>query len=185
MPVYIALLRGINVGGHNKVNMAELRALCAPLKFRCAQTYVQSGNLVFSSNERDRAAVTEKLRDAIHKNFGCRPEIILRTGAEIADIINANPFVRRQGLEPAKLLVSFMAGEPSTEARRKLGELKSYPEEFHAGSRELYIYFPNGMGKSKFPWATLDKVLGVATTGRNWNTVLKLKEMAEAVEAAK
>jgi uncharacterized protein (DUF1697 family) len=178
MPTFVALLRGVNVGGHNKVNMAELRALCGALKLTSVETYVQSGNLVFTSEERDLGAITAKLQNAIHKKFGCRPDIILRTARELREIIAANPFAKRPNLEPAKLLVSFLAGKPAAEARNKLDRLAPGPEEVHAGERELYIYFPNGMGKSKFPWAALNKVLGVPATGRNWNTVLKLSEMA-------
>ncbi len=179
MPVFIALLRGVNLGAHNKVNMAELRSLCTSLKFRDAQTYIQSGNLIFATDERSPSAIGVKLQAAIHKKFVCRPEIVLRTPAELREVVAGNPFAKRRDVNPAKLLVSFLAAEPSAEAGAKLRALKPNPEELHIRPRELYIYFPNGMGRSKFPWATLDKLLGVPATGRNWNTVLKLLEMSE------
>lgn len=180
MPVLIALLRGVNLGGHNRIAMAELRKLCEPLKFRDAQTYLQSGNLIFTTAERDNRQIAAKLQNAIQRRFACRPEIILRTQPELAEVVRASPFTQRRGLDPAKLLVSFLSGEPSPEARARLDELKGFPEEFCAMRRELYIYFPNGLGKSRFPWATLHRLLGVEATGRNWNTVLKLHALATA-----
>jgi uncharacterized protein (DUF1697 family) len=182
MGVIVAMLRGVNVGGRNLIAMADLRALCAGLKLRDAQTYVQSGNVVFRTDERDRAMLATRLEKAIERKCGFRPSVILRTAAELKRVIARNPLAKRRGVEPAKLLVSFLAGEPDAEARRKVREMKPDPEEIWIEGSELYIYFPNGMGKSKVPWSRMDKILGVAGTGRNWNSVLKLLEMAEAME---
>jgi len=183
MGVMVAMLRGVNVGGRNRIGMAELRSLCAGLKLRDAQTYVQSGNVVFRTEERDRAALAKRLESAIEKKCGFRPSVILRTAAELKRVIARNPVAKRRGVEPAKLLCTFLSGEPDAEAREKIRGMKTDPEEMWIDGSELYIYFPNGAGKSKLAWSKMGEILGVAGTGRNWNSVLKLLEMAEAMEA--
>jgi uncharacterized protein (DUF1697 family) len=182
MGVIVAMLRGVNVGGHNKIKMQELRALCASLKLRNAQTYVQSGNVVFRTEERDLELLTKRMETGIGKKFGFRPSVILRTTAEMRGVIARNPFAKRRGIEPGKLLVTFLVGEPSAEAREKLREMKPEPEELRIDGREVYIYFPNGMGRSKLPWPAIGEILKTSGTGRNWNSVMKLLEMAEQME---
>ena len=183
MSVFISMLRGINVGGHNIIKMDALRELYASLKFENPQTYVQSGNVIFKSGESNLDKVAKRLQDAIEKKFKCRPEIILRTADELRRVIKKNPFAKRPNLDPAKLLVSFLASDPGNQARENLRRRKFSPEEVHVAARELYIYFPNGMGKSKLPWSSLDKILHTPATGRNWNSVNKMLEMAEAMES--
>jgi uncharacterized protein (DUF1697 family) len=185
MTVMISMLRGVNVGGHNKIKMDALRALYEFLKLRDAQTYVQSGNVIFSTDERDISRLAKRIEDGIERKFGFRPDVILRTAAEMRDVIARNPFAKRRGIEPGKLLVSFLASDPGEEARKKLRQMKCDPEELRVEGREVYIYFPNGMGRSKLPWAGLDKMLKTPATGRNWNSVTKMLEMAEKLEASK
>jgi len=182
--VIISMLRGVNVGGHNKVKMEALRALYESLKLRDAQTYVQSGNVVFRTDERDMARLAKRIEDGIERKFGFRPSVILRTAAEMREVVAKNPFGKRRGIEPGKLVVSFLASDPGEEGREKVRQMKCDPEEMWIEGRELYIYFPNGMGRSKLPWATMDKILKTPTTGRNWNSVTKMMEMAERLEAA-
>jgi len=184
MAVIISMLRGVNVGGHNKVKMEALRALYESLKLRDAQTYVQSGNVVFRTDERDMARLAKRIEDGIERKFGFRPSVILRTAAEMREVVAKNPFGKRRGIEPGKLVVSFLASDPGEEGREKVRQMKCDPEEMWIEGRELYIYFPNGMGRSKLPWATMDKILKTPTTGRNWNSVTKMMEMAERLEAA-
>jgi uncharacterized protein (DUF1697 family) len=185
MTVMISMLRGVNVGGHNKIKMDALRALYEFLELRDAQTYVQSGNVIFSTDERDISRLAKRIEDGIERKFGFRPDVILRTAAEMRDVIARNPFAKRRGIEPGKLLVSFLASDPGEEARKKLRQMKCDPEELRVEGREVYIYFPNGMGRSKLPWAGLDKMLKTPATGRNWNSVTKMLEMAEKLEASK
>ena len=184
MSVIISMLRGVNVGGHNKIKMEALRALYESLKLRDAQTYVQSGNVIFRTDERDMARLAKRIEDGIERKFGFRPDVILRTAAEVRDVIDRNPFAKRSGIEPGKLLVSFLASDPGEEAREKLRQMKCDPEELRIEEREVYIYFPNGMGRSKLPWAGLDKILKTPATGRNWNSVTKMLEMAEKLETS-
>ena len=186
MPVLISLLRGVNVTGNNQIPMESLRQLCESLGLRGAQTYIQSGNVVFKTNAKDLAALARRIEDAIEKKFGCRPGITLRTAAELKDVIARNPFARRQGIEPAKLQVHFfLTTSPSAEMQSEIVRLKAaHMEEIVFGGREMYIYFPNGQGQSKL-WPALDRALKKSATGRNWNTINKLLEMAEKMEASR
>ncbi len=184
MAVIIFMLRGVNVGGHNKIKMDALRALYESLKLRHAQTYVQSGIVIFRTDERDIARLTKRIEDGIERKFGFRPDVILRTAAEMRGVVARNPFAKRRGIEPSKLLVSFLASDPGEEAREKVRQMKCDPEELRIERRELYIHFPNGIGRSKLSWAALDKALKTPRTGRNWNSVTKMMEIAERLEAA-
>jgi uncharacterized protein (DUF1697 family) len=184
MAVIISMLRGVNVGGHNKIKMEALRALYESLKLRDAQTYVQSGNVIFRTDERDMSRLAKRIEDGIERKFGFRPDVILRTAAEMRDVVARNPFAKRRGIEPGKLLVSFLASDPGQEGREKVRQMKCDPEEMRIEGREIYIYFPNGAGRSKLNWAGLGKMLKTTATGRNWNSVTKMLEMAEKVEGS-
>ena len=104
MAVIISMLRGVNVGGHNKIKMDALRALYESMKLREAQTYVQSGNVIFRTDERDIALLTKRIEDGIERKLGFRPNVILRTAAAMREVIARNPFAKRRGIEPSKLL---------------------------------------------------------------------------------
>jgi len=183
MTVIISMLRGVNVGGHNKIKMDALRALYESLGLRDVQSYVQSGNVVFRTKERDLAALTKKIRNGIERRFGFRPEVVLRTSAELRDAIRRNPFANRRGIEPNKLLMTFLADDPGEEARANARRIKTDPEELRIDGREAYIYFPNGMARPKMSWPAIERALKTSGTGRNWNSVNKLLEIAETLEA--
>ena len=184
MPVLISMLRGVNVGGHNKIKMDDLRTLCESLKFEDPRTYVQSGNVIFRTKEKNSPDLVKKIQDAIERKFGFRPAVILRTADELRRTIAATPFAASRKLEPGKILVTFLSDEPRADANATLRGLKDYPEEIHLKGRELYIYFPNGAGKSKLPWSQVEKLLRTTGTARNWNTVTKMLAMAEEMEGA-
>src|SRR5438046_1952378 len=128
MAVIISMLRAVNVGGHNKIKMDALRALYESLKLRDAQTYVQSGNVIFRSDERDIARIAKRIEEGIERKFGFRPAVILRTAAEVRDVIASSPFAKRHEIEPGKLVVSFLAGDPGEEAREKVRQIKRSEE---------------------------------------------------------
>jgi uncharacterized protein (DUF1697 family) len=178
------MLRGVNVGGRNMIKMDALKALCVGLKLKDPQTYVQSGNVIFSSGEKDLAKLTTRIQDAIEKTVGFRPGVMLRTLAELQEVVARNPFAKRSGIEPGKLLVNFLVADPAKDARQKALAIKVGPEELHLIGREAYIYFPNGQGRSKFPWPAIERALGTSGTGRNWNSVTKMLAMAETMAAA-
>jgi uncharacterized protein (DUF1697 family) len=181
MHVYVSFLRGVNVGGHNKIKMDALRDLYRKLGFRDPRTYVQSGNVVFGAKEKNLKA--KILEDAIEKTFGFRPGVILRTATELKKTVNGNPFAKRDGINPGLLLVSFLADMPAKQGLDALEALPVRTEELHIAGSEIFIYFPDGMGRSKFPWASMDKILKMTVTGRNFRTVTTLLKMAEEMEA--
>jgi len=183
MPILVCLLRGVNVGGHAKIEMDALRKLFTSLKFQEPQTYIQSGNIIFKTVEQDISRIAKRIQQGIEKHFDCCPEVMLRSTQELRAVISSNPFKKRTDIEPSKLLVSFLAAEPAKHAAKNLAALAIGPEEVHLVGRELYIYFPNGAGKSKLPWARLDKALETQGTGRNWNSVTKILEIAERLES--
>lgn len=183
MPVLICFLRGINVGGHAIIKMEALRALFVSLKFEQPRTYVQSGNVIFKTRERDMELVATRIKQAIEKEFACSPAVVLRSVADLRAVASSNPFAKRSNIEPAKLLVFFLAARPGRNAAEKLRRLAIQPEELHLMGRELFVYFPDGVGKSKLPWKRVDQALETQGTGRNWNSVTKILELAEGLES--
>jgi uncharacterized protein (DUF1697 family) len=182
MAVVIAMLRAVNVGGYQKLSMEALRKLCAGLGARDVQTYIQSGNVVFREDTGDPGALARKIEDRIQRDFGFRPDVIVRTTTEMRKTILDNPFAGRPEVEPNRLLVVFLASAPARRACEQILATPCEPEELHIKGRELYIYYPNGMARPKLPMARIEKILATPSTGRNWNTVNKLLAMAENLE---
>jgi len=182
MPVLIALLRGVNVGGHNKIKMEVLRDLCVSLKCESPQTLLQSGNVVFKTSAKNPTQLAKSLEAAIERKLGFRPNVIVRTVPEIRETIAHNPFSRRSGIDPGKLVATFLGAQPDAHARKELLAMDIKPEELHSIGRELFIYFPNGQARPKLSWSRVEKIVGPAYTSRNWNTVTKLLELAESLE---
>jgi uncharacterized protein (DUF1697 family) len=185
MGVMICMLRGVNLGAHNRVKMETLRAVCESLKLHDPQTYVQSGNVIFKTDERDLVKLTKRIESAIEKKFGFQTDVVLRSTVEMREVVARNPFAKRRGIEPSKLLVTFLAGDPAEEARVKVRAIQCAPDELFIDGREIYIHFPNGAGRPTLSWATIPKMLKVSGTARNWNSVVKMLEMAEKMEATK
>jgi uncharacterized protein (DUF1697 family) len=184
MAVVISLLRGVNVGTHNRVRMEQLRAVYESLGLRGVETYVQSGNIVFRTAARHLDPLARKIEAAILRDCSVRTVAVLRTCAEWRDAIARNPFAGRAGIDPAHLLVSFLSGNPGDEARRNVLAIPAGPEELRIEGRELYVYYPNGLARPKLSMTMVEKMLATVGTGRNWNTVIKLLEVAERLEAA-
>jgi uncharacterized protein (DUF1697 family) len=180
MGVFVAMLRAVNVGGRNMVKMEELRGLCSSLGCSEVQTYVQSGNVVFCSGLKEQT-LQKRLEDSIEKAFGFRTLVVLRSSAELKAVIARNPFPAYARSAPAKLHVNFLYADPGEERRKLVRAMRFDPEEMRLEGREIYIYYPVGAGLSKLRWAPIDKTLGTAGTARNWNTVVKLREMAEGL----
>lgn len=176
MTTMIAFLRGVNIGGKNKIKMEELRTVCEAMGLRDARTYIQSGNIVFRSAARDASALLE---NEIERAFGFRPPVITRTAAELRAVVERNPI---RGAKPNQLLVFFLTGTPTAAAVEKVRQMDIQPEELHILGAEMYIHFPLGQGVSKLAMARIEKTLGVTGTGRNWNSVLALLAMAEGTE---
>lgn len=185
MPIVISMLRGVNVGRHNRVKMDDLRALYASLKLHDVRTYVQSGNVLFRTPQGGEFGdLSTRIEDAIERKFKFRPTVILRTASELREVIARNPFAKRHALDPAKLLILFLAHDPAREAREQLLQIKTAPEELHISGREVFIYYPDGLARPLLSWTQIEKVLQTRATGRNWNSVLKMLVLAESLESA-
>jgi len=184
MAVIISLLRGVNIGGHHKVKMDALRKLYESLGFQGAQTHLQSGNVVFRSKAANLPKLAARIEDAIEKMFGFRVVVVLRTTAELRDVIARNPIAKRRGVEPGKFAVIFLQEKPSADCLQNALKIKTAPEELWIDGCEAYAYYPNGMGRPKMSWPTVERALKSTGTGRNWNTVTKLLELAEALETS-
>jgi uncharacterized protein (DUF1697 family) len=165
---YIALLRGINVGGTGLLPMKDLAALCESLGFASVRTYIQSGNVLFASKLAE-SKVKKLLEDTLEKRMGKKIHVIVRTHAELLRILERNPF---PGEEPAKVGISFLDAAPPPGMLQKV--VAPAGEQVQLGEREVYVYYPIGMGQSK-----LKMPLDAPTTVRNVNTVAKLAAMSE------
>lgn len=170
---YAALLRGINVGGNNKLPMKELAALFTAAGYTNVETYIQSGNVVFEAPAALAKRLPERLREAIEERFGFQVPLTVRSGAELAKVVAGNPFLR-QGAAEKELHVYFLADQPPP---AELDAKRSPPDEFVLKGREIYLRLPNGMGRSKLTNAYFDGKLKTVSTARNWATVLHLAAM--------
>lgn len=183
--VLVSMLRGVNMGPHKRMKMADLKAAYEALGCTEVETFIQSGNVAFRTKERSAEKVAARIEQAIEERFGFTAPVVVRTAAELRGVVERNPFAGRKGIEPAKLAVHFLASEPAVGAREKLAAIPPAAEELVLDGRELYIYFPNGMARPELKLAQVDRALGGRMTARNWNTVEKLVEMAERLEAAR
>lgn len=173
VPTYVGLLRGVNVGGKNKVAMAELRSLVESLGHHEVRTFIQSGNVVFTA---DKAITPKDLEGPIADRFGLKVAVMLRSADELTDVVTANPFGH---VDTSKLHVGFMARAPSAGSVAALDAERFLPEEFAFVADQLYLHLPDGMARTKLP-AYLDRQLKIPTTVRNWKTVNKLVELANS-----
>jgi uncharacterized protein (DUF1697 family) len=176
--MYVALVRGINLGGRNKVSMADLRALIAGLGAEDVATYVQSGNVIFRSAD-GPGKLTEAIEERIRRDLGLSVTVLLRTRPQLARVLAGNPFTSG-GEASTKLHVTFLAEKPDLARVRELDPEHAEPDQFRVVGQEIYLHCPNGYGRSKLTNAHFEKKLGVAATTRNWNTVTKLAELASA-----
>jgi uncharacterized protein (DUF1697 family) len=172
MTSYVALLRGINVGGHRPVRMDDLRALVESLGHEDVSTYLQSGNVVFRSALRD----TDEIARGIASALGGGVKVLMRTAGELASVVAGNPYTSDVG----HLHVTFLADAPEPTLVAALAGDRFAPDAFQLLGREVYVHAPNGYGRSKLDNAFFERALGVSATTRNWRTVTALARLAEA-----
>ena len=180
-PRHVALLRGINVGGHNKLPMATLRQIFADLGASEVETYIQSGNVVFAGPAKLVRQLPVSLSAAIADELGLTVPVVVRSGASLAELVaGGHPFAD-QIAEPKLRMVGFCDKAPSAAKRAAFDPASRSPDDFaELRGAEVFLGFPNGSGRSKLDVAWLDRSLGVVSTWRNWLTVEKLAEMAGA-----
>jgi len=178
MNQYIAFFRGINVGGNRSLPMRELVELLAGLGLQNIQTYIQSGNVIFETGERDTAQLARRISQAVEHKRGFSPEVLLLETADLENAVASNPYPQAES-NPKTLHIFFLASDPPAPDLKKLESIKLEAEHFTLNGRLFYLYAPEGIGRSKLA-AGIEKALGVPATGRNWQTVCKVLEMAKS-----
>ncbi len=178
MTIYIAMLRGINVGGQKIVKMEKLRASFEKLGFRRVRTYVQSGNVIFEAAKASSNRLSKIIEEKILSDFGFSVPVVLRTSDEMKKIVNDNSFAKEKGIDHSKLHVTFFSELPRKDALEMLDGLNAFPDQFRGANREVYLYCPNGYGRTKLSNTAFERLLSVEATTRNWKTVNTLVEMS-------
>ena len=179
MNTFIALLRGINVGGYNKLPMRDLVALLDAMGLVNVQTYIQSGNVVFQTDHTDLPALAREMSTAIEANHGFKPQVMMLRLVDLATAVANNPFPAAQD-NYKTLHFYFLESVPHTPDLALLESLKTEHEQFQLINKVFYLHTPDGIGRSKLA-TKVEKALGVATTARNWRTVNKMVEIGTAV----
>lgn len=177
MPAFITVLRAINIGAHNRIRMADLRAMLEKIGLEDAQTLLVSGNAVFRSTATSSAKLEQLLEQASLKHLGVTTDYFVRTAKEWQAIIDANPFPKEAKSDPGHLLMMCLRDAPSAAAVTALQAAIKGRELVRADGRHAYFVYPDGVGASKLSVTMIEKALGTRGTARNWNTVLKLGEL--------
>jgi uncharacterized protein (DUF1697 family) len=172
MQTCISFLRGVNMTGHNKINMAELTTLFKKSGFKDAETYIQSGNVIFNNAEKlPLQQIALKIEEEISRKFRYTIPAIIRTTEDVREIISANPFSGEENFDPARLAVILLYEYPRNEQIEKVRDVKYPPDKFKIIGREIFIYCPNGFGKTKLYTNFFEKKMAVIGTARNWKTI--------------
>jgi uncharacterized protein (DUF1697 family) len=180
MPVpYLALLRGINVGGKNKILMTDLSAIFVKTGCKNVRTFIQSGNVIFDASPKVSAQVSRLVAEQITKTFGYTTPVVMRSLVELEDAVSSNPFLK-PGSDLELLHLVFLAALPEASKVAALDPQRSPGDEYIVRGREVYLRLPNGVADSKLTNAYFDSRLSTISTGRNWRTVTKLLEMMKS-----
>jgi uncharacterized protein (DUF1697 family) len=180
MTIHIGLLRAVNLPGHNKIGMADLRELLAAAGMQDVRSLLQSGNVVFRNDVHTATQLERVLEHAAAKRLGLATDFFVRTATEWKAIVAANPFPDEAERDPGHLLVVFMKEAPRREDVTALQKAITGREVVRAKGRHAYVVYPDGIGRSRLTSALFERKLGMRGTGRNWNTVLKLGALAGA-----
>jgi uncharacterized protein (DUF1697 family) len=177
MPRYVALLRSVNIGGYGRIKMNDLRESFDALGYDDVLTYIQSGNVLFSTSSRSEKAIVDAIEGQLAEDFGDSPAVLLRTVTELRRIGGASPYAKA-GADPARHHVTFLATAPSKAVLKALQLPPSGKDELVVDGREVYVHTPNGYAETKYTGTFLERRLGVVSTTRNWNSVTNLCELA-------
>jgi uncharacterized protein (DUF1697 family) len=171
-------MRGINVSGQKIIRMENLRATFEALGFRRVRSYVQSGNVIFEATRSSLDNLSELIREKILSEYGFSVPVVLRTVDEMEKVVGGNPFLDEKGIDSSKLHVTFLSEMPAKASLGKLAKLDSHPDQFRVKGREVFLYCPEGYGRTKLSNSAFEKLLSMDATTRNWRTVNTLAEMS-------
>jgi uncharacterized protein (DUF1697 family) len=178
MFTYISMLRGINVGGHARMTMKELVTLYQSLSLENVRTYVQSGNVIFNSHERDTGQLANLIEEKVKQMYNLTVSVFVKTPGELQQIIENNPFLIEKGVDNSKLYLTFLSGLPAESDLSLVKKIHDEVDKFVIINTEVYLYCPDGYGRTKFSNDFFEKKLGVTSTTRNWKTVNTLCDIA-------
>ena len=178
MPRYVALLRSVNVAGHGRIAMDELRASFAALGHADVTTYIQTGNVLFSTGSKSDTTIAAAIEQRLDADFGDSPAVLVRSVPELLRVGSASPYAKA-GADPARHHVTFLATRPSKAALDGLVLPPSRRDELVVDGKEVFVHTPDGYAQTKYTGTFLERRLGVVSTTRNWNTVTKLCELAQ------
>jgi uncharacterized protein (DUF1697 family) len=178
MTTRIALLRAINVAGHQKIAMSDLRGFLEDLGYGDVRSVLQTGNLIFTVESSSTAALERHLEAESEKRLGLGTEFFVRSDRQWSRVIADNPFPAEAERDPSRLLVQFLKKTPVAGGVEALQAAIRGPEILRSVGKQLYVVFPDGVGDSKLTTKIIERKLGVVGTGRNWNTVLKIGKLA-------
>ena len=177
--LHIAVIRGINVGGHLPVSMSDLRDLLTQLGFESARSLLQSGNLVFWCDAQSGAGLEGLLETEVEKRLGFRADFFIRNAMEWREVVARNSFRKEAERDPSHLVVMFLKSAAEAKNVKAVQAVITGPEIIRADGRQVYIVYPAGIGKSRLTNVLIEKKLGIRGTARNWNTVLKIAALAD------
>jgi uncharacterized protein (DUF1697 family) len=178
MITYAALLRGINVGGHKKIAMADLLDLIGRCGYLNPRSVLQSGNLVFGGEAKSGSLIERTLESEAASRLGLETEFFVRSAAEWVSVIADNPFPKEAKTDPSHLVVMFLKSSPQAKDVDALRTFITGPELVHSVGKQLYLTYPEGIGRSRLTNTLIERKLGTRGTARNWNTVLKIGNLA-------
>ncbi len=181
MQTYIALLRGINVSGQKMMKMTDLLALFQSLNFKNSKTYVQSGNVVFQAESQDTTFLETQIASAITERFKFTVPVLVKNQTEWLQILQNNPFVTERPEDTSKLHVTILGGSPDLARVAQIDPTQYVPDEFRIVDNNIYLFCPNGYGRTKLHNNFFESKFKLTATTRNWKTMQELNHMAEAI----
>jgi uncharacterized protein (DUF1697 family) len=178
METCVSFLRSVNMAGHNLIKMTELSALIVKLGFADAKTYIQSGNIIYSNHDKlSSLQLSLKIEQAIAEKFGLEIDVMTRTARELDALFIANPFLSEPGFDPAKNAVIFLHENPSPDQVNKVKDIDFPPDKFSISGSEIFLWCPNGFGRTKIYTGFFEKKMNVIGTARNWKTINSISAM--------
>jgi uncharacterized protein (DUF1697 family) len=180
MQTCISLLRGVNMAGHNSIKMAGLTQLYKDIGFNDAETYIQSGNVIFTGvDDISVPEVSVKIEKAILERFSCNIAVMIRTLDEMRQLLSVNPYLKEENFDPSKMAVIFLYEKTTADQIQKVMNIDYPPDKFKIAGSEIFIYCPNGFGRTKLYTNFFEKKMDVTGTARNWKSITTLLQMAE------